>query len=346
MNILNIKKNYYIVGRASSGIYLILNRYIKSKEVIIPANVCYAAVYPIIYSGNKPVFIDINPKTGNMNFEDIIKKVNENTGCIIFPHMYGNPSPEIIKLKKYCNSKNILLIEDAASAMGARICDQLVGSFGDFSVFSTGHAKIIDVGNGGIVISDNDLSFLKNMDSKLKRYDSKIQEKNDLFSLEYRKLRNLNDDYELKKFFSRDYKQNFLYRINQATKFNIKMKVSKLPSILKERADNYKIFSDSLEQNNYWETIKYSEFSTPWRFTILIKNPDHRRQLINYFLSKNLFISDWYPNIAKFFVEGKYPNADRMEKEVINFSLTLSKDEIRKICIEFNNFWRSICQKN
>ncbi len=346
MNILSIKKNYSIVGRASSGIYLILSKYMKNKEVIVPANVCYAVVYPVIYSNNKPVFVDVDPTTGNMNLVDIIKSINENTGCIIFPHMYGNASLEIIELRKYCDENNILLIEDAASAMGAMVKNIPVGSFGHFSIFSTGHAKIVDIGNGGIVISDNDLTFLEDMNDELKEYNNKIEESNNLFSSEYRRLRNLNDDYKLKEFFSHDYKDNFLYKIDKETKEKIRVEISKLANILKKRINNYKIFLNNFEPNDYWKILNYSESSTPWRFNILISNEEYRRKLINHFLNKNLFISDWYPNIAKCFVDKKYINAEKMEKEIINFSLTISKNEINKICTEFNNFWRNICQKN
>ena len=63
MEITNLRKNNLFVGRAATAIYLVLNTLIKNKEVILPSNICYAAVYPVIYSGNKPIFVDVNKKS-------------------------------------------------------------------------------------------------------------------------------------------------------------------------------------------------------------------------------------------------------------------------------------------
>ena len=77
MDITNLRKNSLFVGRAATAIYLVLNTLMKDKEVIVPSNICYAAVYPIIYSKNMPVFVDIDKKTGNSTYEEIIKKVTK-----------------------------------------------------------------------------------------------------------------------------------------------------------------------------------------------------------------------------------------------------------------------------
>ena len=77
MDITKLRKNTLFVGRAATAIYLILDTLMKEKEVILPANICYAAAYPIIYSGNIPIFVDVDAKTGNSTYKEIIKKVNE-----------------------------------------------------------------------------------------------------------------------------------------------------------------------------------------------------------------------------------------------------------------------------
>ena len=74
MDITKLRKNSLFVGRAATAIYLILKTLMEEKEVILPSNICYAAVYPIIYSNNVPVFVDVDKRTGNALFKKMIKQ--------------------------------------------------------------------------------------------------------------------------------------------------------------------------------------------------------------------------------------------------------------------------------
>ena len=74
--------------------------------------------------------------------------------AIIAVHAYGIPC-EIKKISKYCEKKNIILIEDAALTLGLKIKNRYTGSFGLASVFSFGKGKVINAGGGGVILTNN-----------------------------------------------------------------------------------------------------------------------------------------------------------------------------------------------
>lgn len=340
MDITKLRKNSLFVGRAATAIYLILHTLMKEKEVILPSNICYAAVYPIIYSGNVPVFVDIDKNTGNAPFEKILEKINSNTGAIIFPYMYGNVAKDILKLKEYCQSNGIVLIEDCASVMNAKVENKNVGTIGDYAVFSTGHAKIIDVGNGGILLTDKNIDSIIEEYNKLDLYNDKIGCQLNEFSKQYRILRNEENDKKIKEFFNKNYRNLFLYKIDQTVIDKMKKELENEKNIKEERTKKYKMFKNSLHKSDLYELLEFEEGSTPWRFTMLIKNKTYKKELIQIVLENKLFVSDWYPCIGKSFSDDIYPNSDNMEKEILNFSLTDDEENILKICEIINDYFR------
>src|SRR5574344_4621 len=213
-----LKQNHLVVGRGATGIYLILNHNLKNAEVLVPANICYAAVFPVVYSGNIPKFYDVDVKSGNPLLSCIKDKISPKTKAIIVAHMYGNPVTEIKQIAEFCYEKNILLIEDCASSMGAQYNGEMLGSFGDYAIFSTGYSKTLDLGNGGIVLSDHSLEEENAEYKKLPMFDTRVEYLNKEFSQNYRKFRNskLNlKESELFDYFHQNFEDNFLYQISE-----------------------------------------------------------------------------------------------------------------------------------
>ena len=83
------EKNMLITSRASSAIYLVLDSLKDKGNVIVPANLCYAGIYPILYAGMAPVFCDVDQHSGNTNLDFFKKAVTSETVAAIIPHMYG-----------------------------------------------------------------------------------------------------------------------------------------------------------------------------------------------------------------------------------------------------------------
>jgi len=114
-----------------------------------------ASANPILYEGAKPVFIDSEPGSWNMDpalleeaFEKYIPK------AVVIVHLYGL-SAKIDEIKAICEKHGVPLIEDAAESLGTLYKDQWTGTFGDYGIFSFNGNKIITTSGGGMLVSNN-----------------------------------------------------------------------------------------------------------------------------------------------------------------------------------------------
>jgi perosamine synthetase len=127
----------------------------QGDEVIVPTLTYIASVNTISYTGAKPVFVDAEPDTWNMNVSLIEKKITPRTKAIMAVHLYGAVCDMNI-LQALCEKHNLFLIEDAAEAFGSLYQGQYAGSFGDISTFSFFGNKTITTGEGGMVVSQKE----------------------------------------------------------------------------------------------------------------------------------------------------------------------------------------------
>ncbi len=123
-------------------------------EVIVPSFTFVATVNSPLFVGARPVFADIEDKTFGLSPEDVEKKITSRTKAILCVH-YGGCPCLVKELKEIAERYNLLLIEDAAETLGAKIGSKYVGTFGDSAVLSFCQNKIITTGEGGAVITDS-----------------------------------------------------------------------------------------------------------------------------------------------------------------------------------------------
>ncbi|MDD2871878.1 MAG: aminotransferase class I/II-fold pyridoxal phosphate-dependent enzyme [Candidatus Gracilibacteria bacterium] len=141
---------------------------INSKdEVIVSAYTCVSVSNAVIQSGAKIVYSDIDIKNLGLDIDNLNKNINKNTKVIIVQHTFGKPA-NIKKIIEIAKEKNILIIEDCAHSLGSRIDGKKLGSFGDFSIFSTGRDKVISGVTGGFLIVNNEKYFDKIIEIKEK----------------------------------------------------------------------------------------------------------------------------------------------------------------------------------
>lgn len=128
-------------------------------EVIVPAITMTAcAVGPAIY-GAIPIFADVDEDTGCISSESIERLITKNTKAVLVVHLYGYIA-DMENIVKICKVNNISIVEDCAQAHGAIYKEQYVGTFGDIGIFSLNVNKTIQVGEGGVCITNNpDISY-------------------------------------------------------------------------------------------------------------------------------------------------------------------------------------------
>lgn len=122
-------------------------------EVICPVYTFYATVTPLLFTGAIPVFCDID-ENGNIDPNEIEKKITAKTKAVIITHMWGMPC-QMDKIVKICKKNKLILLEDCSHSHGAEYNGRKVGSFGDLSAWSLQGQKILTGGEGGILTTNN-----------------------------------------------------------------------------------------------------------------------------------------------------------------------------------------------
>jgi perosamine synthetase len=124
-------------------------------EVIVPTFTIISCLNAIIKSGAIPVFVDSYPDTWNMNVEKIEEKISHKTKAILVVHIYGLPT-ELNKVLELAEKYEIKIVEDAAEAHGQTYYGRPCGSFGLISTFSFYANKHVTMGEGGIVLTNDE----------------------------------------------------------------------------------------------------------------------------------------------------------------------------------------------
>ncbi len=124
-------------------------------EVILPTFTYVATANAVSYCGARPVFVDSEPETCNLDPALIENKITRRTKCIIAVHLYGHPA-DMHPVLDVARRNGLGVVEDATEALGARYRDQPVGSLGDMAAFSFHAAKVITTGEGGMVTCHDD----------------------------------------------------------------------------------------------------------------------------------------------------------------------------------------------
>lgn len=151
----------------------------KGDEVIVPANTFIATVSAVVENDLRPILVEPCPVTHNIDVSLIKKAISPKTKCIIPVHLYGQLA-DMEKIIEISKELNLIVIEDAAQAHGARIKEKVAGSFGRFGAFSFYPGKNLGaLGDAGaIVLNDEELykeiKSIRNYGGNIKyQYDSR-----------------------------------------------------------------------------------------------------------------------------------------------------------------------------
>tara|TARA_B100000787_G_scaffold169686_1_gene161715 strand:+ start:1285 stop:2403 length:1119 start_codon:yes stop_codon:yes gene_type:complete len=132
----------------------------KTDEIIIPNFTIISNALPALKFGIKMKFVDCNINDWNFDLSKLEKAISSKTKVIIATHIYNYPI-RMDLLKKICNKKKIIIIEDAAEVVGQKLFKKKCGSFGDISTFSFYANKQITTGEGGMITTNNPAIYKK-----------------------------------------------------------------------------------------------------------------------------------------------------------------------------------------
>jgi perosamine synthetase len=127
----------------------------KGDEVIVPSLTCVPPVSAALLCGAVPVFVDIETETYNIDPEEVRAALSDKTKVIVPINYAGHPA-KLKELEEIANENDIVLLNDAAEALEAKIGNRNVGGFGKVSIYSFSPNKTITTGEGGMVTTDDD----------------------------------------------------------------------------------------------------------------------------------------------------------------------------------------------
>ncbi len=129
--------------------YLALDLPVGS-EVIAPVFGFHASVTPALHCGLRPVLVDVDADTGNLNVEAARQAITDRTSCVVVNHTWGHPA-DLDPIVDLCRRHGLALIEDCSHAYGSTYKGRPVGTFGDIAAFSMQANKMLPAGEGGFL---------------------------------------------------------------------------------------------------------------------------------------------------------------------------------------------------
>ncbi len=127
----------------------------NGDEVLVPASTFIASSNVILHNNLTPVFVDIDPRTYNLNPDEIERHLTQRTRAVMPVHMYGQPC-DMDRILDIARRHKLKVLEDSCECMFTRFRNQWVGSMGDLGCFSTYVAHILTTGVGGLITTNND----------------------------------------------------------------------------------------------------------------------------------------------------------------------------------------------
>ncbi|MEM5855596.1 MAG: DegT/DnrJ/EryC1/StrS family aminotransferase [Candidatus Aenigmatarchaeota archaeon] len=287
-------------------------------EVITTPFTFIATANSILYCGAKPVFVDVDEKTFNIDTTKIEEKITKKTKAILPVHLYGQPT-DMKSLIEICEEHNLLLVEDAAQALGAEFEGKKVGSFGACGVFSFYPTKNITTGEGGMVVTN----------------DEKIAEK-------CRKIRNHG---EYQRYFVDSLGYN--YRLTDIAAAIGLAQLKKLESLNAKRIENAKFLMEQLKRVEEIEIpfVAKNVKHVFHQFTIKTKKRDELKEFLE---KKGIQSVVYYPvpiHKQKLYQQLGYkdflPVAEKLSKEVLSLPVhpSLTKEDLNLIVNSVTEFF-------
>jgi dTDP-4-amino-4,6-dideoxygalactose transaminase len=306
------------------------------RRVIVPANACSHVMYAVLYADKTPVFADVRLQDATLDpgHVAVLLAADPEIGAVIAVHLYGHRA-DMDALCSLTKQRGVLLIEDAAQAQGGRHPDgRPFGAFGDLSIISFGHTKILDAGGGGVLLFDNPVfggrvrSDAAKLPPALDNVKTMAEHYSHLFFTSWEAYR---ADHRLAVLFDSLpdlFRTLFVSSTNEQQAQKILTALPGLTDELTHRRDLYTAYCEALR--SLPSVILFDvDINTiaPWRFSFRVPR-EVREELLCALRGADYHVSSWYPCLADWTPAGRNPEnldvpvARTLEAEIVNLWLT------------------------
>ncbi len=298
----------------------------EGDEVILPAQTFVASGLAILMTGAKPVFADIQYRTGNIDPNSIRKNITEKTKAIMPVHWAGYPC-DMHEINQIAEENDLTVIEDAAHALGATYKGKPIGSISDFTAFSFQAIKHLTTGDGGALccIDENHYREARN-----RRWFG-IDRENSKPSILGERVFDIE-------------KVGFKYHMNDIAAAVGLGNLEEFPKRLKKIRQIASIYRDKLSNITGIELLDYKNdrVSAFWLFSILVEN---RSDFINKMKTEGLSVSVVHQRIDRFSVFGGQTmglvNQEKFDENQIAIPINsaLSDEDVQKVIASITRGW-------
>ena len=284
----------------------------EGHKVAVPNITMIATINAIIWAGAEPVIVDVD-NTLCMSL-DSLKKVPEINAAIFVP-LNGRVGSGL-EIQDYCEDKDIILIEDSAHALGSSYLNQKCGSLGSLSIFSFTPHKIITMGQGGMVLLDDESLYQKLIDIKTFNRKKDKSDVHEGFGLNF-KITDLQSSLGLSQ-------------------------LSKLEEFIKLKKELHSQYSNNIN-NKYLKS--FNENETPWFIDFYCNSESQREELHLHLKQKNIETRFSYPSLSSQSYLQNIKKTDLTFSEEISnnilwlpSSTNLSREDTKYVSSTVNNF--------
>jgi dTDP-4-amino-4,6-dideoxygalactose transaminase len=329
-------------GRAATALYRAygaarkLTATDQEVEVILPSISCATPANTALLAGIRPCFADVDPSTGMPTLESIQARWSPRTAAVVFIHLFGQTA-DLQPLADWCRAKNILLIEDLAQALGARLpSGSAAGSVGDLSVYSFNPTKILECGGGALLVrSPRLLSVLQELIESDPLPPEIDEGQARTLALAYRNLhhslvallrtRAVEDISGAFLKLQPAFRSLYLRRMKTASE--LASAWGRLQQSLDHRYRNAGEYDDILARGTWQRLTQWRQSGVCWRYSLLIDSPDALVEFSEAVRRDGFHVSNLYWPVNDFFRPDDHcPNADRFARRIINLWVDTTVD--------------------
>jgi len=288
----------------------------SGDEVIVPDFTFIASANSVVMAGAKPVFVDVDAKTFNIDPESAKRAITKKTKAIMPVHIYGQAA-DMPAIKKIAKKYKLFVIEDAAQGIEVIFQGKPVGGFGDVGCLSFYADKTMTTGEGGMVLTNND-------------------------ELAKKCIILINQGRTQRGWYFHE-KIGYNFRLTDLQAAIGLAQLTKLSTIIKRKKKNeksYRRYLANMPQIDF-PFIDPRGFNVPFRINIFVQNP---QKLLEFLKKRGIGAGRlFYPLHLQpcYNIKGKFPNSITAYERGLSVpsSVTLKAEEISYICKEIKKFF-------
>lgn len=288
----------------------------EGDEVIVSPMTFAASANCVLYCGGIPVFADIDPETNNISVLEVEKKITPNTKAII-PVDYTGHSVDIDSIREIADKHNLIIIEDAAHALGSEYKGKKVGNIADMTEFSFHPVKPITTGEGGVIVTNNK-----------EFYNKMIMFRTHGITREKSIIKNIDEPWY--------YEQQFLGYNCRITDLQCALgnnQIEKLDSFIERRREIVKRYNEAFKDSEEFQIPFEAEYSNSgWHLYVIKLNLDRiscdRKEIFNALRAENIGVNvhyipvyyhPYYKELG--YKKGICPKAEELYERIITLPL-------------------------